>query len=86
MLTYEDCIDFCNLTEEEVRALQESENVPALEACIRAHGLADNPRGCRQFLKYLQERLEQVEAINDRKASRQVHDAMKHFTSTHHYT
>lgn len=86
MLTYEDCADFCNFTEEEVRALEDGENVPALEACIRAHGLADNARGCRQFLKYLQERLEHVEAMNDSKASKEVHDAMKHFTSTHQYT
>ncbi|HXK57591.1 MAG TPA: hypothetical protein PLZ16_13190 [Gammaproteobacteria bacterium] len=86
MLTFEDCVDFCNFTEEEVRALQEGENVPALEACIRAHGLADNPRGCRQLLKYMQERLEQVEARNDSNASREVHAAMEHFTSTHHYT
>lgn len=45
MLTIEDCIALCGLTEEEVQAIAEHERVPQVAAAEMAHYLVRTPDG-----------------------------------------
>lgn len=45
MLTLEDCIGLCGLSEEEVRAIAEHEHIPELAAAEYGNYLASTPEG-----------------------------------------
>jgi hypothetical protein len=45
MITLEDCIAFCGLTEEEVLAIAEHEHVPEIAACALAERLMSEEHG-----------------------------------------
>lgn len=45
MLTFEDCIGLCGLTEEEVRAIAEHERIPEIAAAELGHYLVSTPEG-----------------------------------------
>ncbi len=53
MITLEDCIALCGLTEEEVAAIAEHEHLPAVSAAAMAHYLlhqADGPERVRDMI------------------------------------
>ncbi len=45
MLTFEDCIGLCGLTEDEVRAIAEHERIPEIAAAELGHYLISTPEG-----------------------------------------
>lgn len=45
MLSFEDCIGLCGLTEEEVRAIAEHERIPEIAAAEFGHYLVSTPEG-----------------------------------------
>ncbi len=49
MLTYEDCIDYCNLTDELVCIFEKSSSIPAMQACIEAYELSIRPEYHQQL-------------------------------------
>lgn len=85
MLTYEDCVDYCDLTEDEVEALRDATHIPPIEVVAMVQQYADSPRECRIMLKFLLEYLEKVEQSADSKRSHELHDAISHFAARHHY-
>lgn len=85
MLTYKDCADFSDLTDEEIHSVEDSEHLPAIAACARAQGLATTPQGCRLLLKYLLDRLEHMEARNDVQHVTDLHRNLEQFAHKHHY-
>jgi hypothetical protein len=49
MISLEDCIALCGLTEEEVRALAEHEQIDEIHAAALAQYLLSRPDGCRKI-------------------------------------
>ncbi len=49
MISLEDCIAMCGLTEKEVRALAEHEKIEDIQATALAHYLLGQPDGCRKI-------------------------------------
>ena len=49
MLTFQDCLDFCELTEEEILAIAEHENLPEAVALELGSALAETPVGERRI-------------------------------------
>lgn len=45
MLSFDDCIGLCGLTEEEVRAIAEHERIPEIAAVELGHYLVSTPEG-----------------------------------------
>lgn len=85
MLTLKDCADFCDLTDDEVAAIERASHVPFIEACAIVESMGGTPEGCRQLLQLMHEHLERVEAKSDEQRSHEVHEAINHFVSTHHF-
>lgn len=85
MLTYKDCADFSDLTEEEIHSVEDGEHLPAIAACARGQGLSASPRGCRLLLKYMLARLEHVEGRNDVAHIAGLQQDLARFARKHHY-
>lgn len=85
MLSFIDCRDFSELTEEEIRAIEEAEHLPPVEACARGHDLANTPKGCRLVIQYMYESIERAEKNQDGEQSEVLHKDLDMFVSEHHY-
>ncbi len=86
MLRFLDFSDFCDLSDDEIKVIANEANVPYIEACAIAHEAEDNPENSRNVLKLMQQYLEHVEKNADGKRSKEVHQAINHFASTHKFT
>ena len=84
MLTYEDCSDYCDLSDHEVQGLINATNMTPIEVCAMVQQFADSPTECRKMVKFLMEYLEKMEAKGDANESHEIHTAIDHFVSNHH--
>lgn len=84
MLSLKDCADYCDLTDDELNAIQRGAHVTTLDACALAHDAEQNPQNSRRVLKYLQEYLEYVEGTESDQRSHEVHHVIDHFIKNHH--
>ena len=85
MLSLKECTDFCDLTDDEVKAIERGAHVCPVEACALAHEAEGKPKDCRKLLKYMHQYLEYVESHEYTRRSREVHQAIQHFTTTHRF-
>lgn len=85
MLTFEDCADYCDLNDDEIQAIINGTGLPPIEVCAMVQQYADSPQQCRKILQFLQEYLEKVESQSDAKRAHEVHEAITHFVSNHHF-
>ena len=86
MLRFLDFSDFCDLSDDEIKAIAKEANVPYIEACAIAHEAEDNPENSRKVLQLMQNYLEHVEKNADGEGSKEIHKAINHFASTHKFT
>lgn len=86
MLRFKDFSDFCGLSNDEIKTIANGAKVPYMEACALAHEAEDSPENSRQVLKLMQKHLEHVEGNANELRSKEVHDAINHFASTHKFT
>jgi hypothetical protein len=66
MLTLRDCIDFCDLTEDEIDAIAEHEHVPEIIAVEIAQYLAHLPKGPNAIRRFIRDDIRDSEARCDR--------------------
>lgn len=83
MLSLKDCADYCDLTDDELTAIQRGAHVNTLDACALAHEAEQSPKNSRRVLKYLQEYLEYVESKESEERSHEVHQIIDHFIVNH---
>ncbi|MGB4912660.1 MAG: hypothetical protein WBO95_11145 [Candidatus Dechloromonas phosphoritropha] len=60
MLALRDCIDMCDLTEQEVAAIAEEENLPPIVAVVVGHNLLRSRRGLEHMCGVLKNRTERA--------------------------
>ena len=65
MLTLRDCIDFCDLTEDEIDAIAEHEHVPEIIAVEIAQYLAHLPKGTDTIRRFIRDDIGDAEARSD---------------------
>lgn len=71
MLSIRDCLDYCDLTEDEVLLIAEHENIPDAAAAQVCCGLVQTPEGVMVLTKFMLELVERAWACGDtRKAER----------------
>ncbi len=71
MLSIRDCLDYCDLTEDEVLLIAEHENIPDAAAAQVCCGLVQTPEGVMVLTKFMLELVERARACGDtRKAER----------------
>ena len=85
MIRFKDVSDFCDLSEDEILAIAKGANITPIEVCALVQEVADTPKECRKLLKYLYEYLEKTESLEGEKRSHEVHEAINHFVSNHHF-
>jgi hypothetical protein len=83
MITLEDCIALCGLTEEEVLAIAEHEHIPEIAAAALAQYLLCQEHGTEKIRDILQDDIRAALARSDRKHARELFMALRHFLSTH---
>ncbi len=85
MLSLKECTDFCDLTDDEIKAIERGAHVTPVEACALAHEAEEKPRDCRKLMKYMHQYLEYVESHEDTRRAHEVHVAIEHFANTHRF-
>jgi hypothetical protein len=83
LITLEDCIAFCGLTEQEVLAIAEHEHIPEVAAAALAEYLLNSPKGPGQIRDMI---CEDIRATLDRGDSRHAAElcsALRHFLEGH---
>jgi hypothetical protein len=83
MLSMRDCLDYCDLTDEEVALLAEAGDVPGECAAEIACGLVQTPEGTELLTCLLENALCHVKARGDRCALKAAQQALKRFRSDH---
>lgn len=71
MLSIRDCLDYCDLTDEEVALIAEHEEIPDAAAAQVCCGLVQTPEGVMVLTNFMLELIERANACGDvRKAER----------------
>jgi len=83
MLTYEDCLGLCDLTEEEVAAIAEHEHIPMMAAAALGHYLVCSEDGEVKVKRMILEDIEKARAAGDFRHAAELKLALKHFVDTH---
>lgn len=83
MLTYQDCVGMCELTEDEIRAIAEHEHLPELVALELGQYLVQSSDGQLAIRRMILDDIEAAEAAGDRQKLLRLKGAMKHFVDTH---
>ena len=83
MLTLEDCIAFCGLSEAEVLAIAEHEHVPEIAAVALAEYLLKQRHGTDKIHTMIVEDIRAALQRGDRAHAQELFGALRHFLETH---
>ena len=83
MLSYEDCLGLCDLTEEEVEAIASHEHIPEIVATELGSYLMHDPRGIPRIKTIILDDIRHAENRGDNQRALQLKLVLKHFIDTH---
>ena len=83
MLTYEDCLAFCELSEEEIAAISEHELIPEIVAIEMGEYLVHTDDGERRISRMILEDIEKHNLRNDNEGVERLQQILRHFIVTH---
>lgn len=83
MLTYEDCVGMCELTEEEVDAIAEHEHIPNIVATELGNYLVHEESGIPMIRRIITDDIEMAEKRGDREHALVLKLTLRHFVQTH---
>ena len=83
MLTIEDCIALCGLTEEEVLAIAEHEHMPEMIAVEMAAYLVQTPTGERRIRAIIRDDIHMAQQRGDHRHAAKLKLVLKHFVEEH---
>ena len=83
MLTYEDCLAFCDLTEDEIEAIAEHEHIPAIVALELGQYLVHSEGGVLKLKRMILDDIEAARTRNDEDCYLALKATLKHFVDTH---
>jgi hypothetical protein len=83
MLSLDQCIDLCGLSEEEVALIAEHERVPEIVAAQIACQWLDSPQGVRKVQCVLLDRLEHARSCGDCGKAVRIEETLTHFSEAH---
>lgn len=83
VVTLEDCIAFCGLSEAEVLALAEHEHIPEIAAAALAEYLLQQPHGAERIAAMIRDDIRAALARNDKAHASELMAALAHFTNAH---
>ena len=65
MLSIRDCLDYCDITEDEVELIAEHEAIPDVAAAQLACGLVQTPEGVLILTRFMQDLIERASLRGD---------------------
>lgn len=83
MLTIEDCIQMSELTEEEIAAIAEHENLPALAATGLGHHLLYRPDGMRRIIGMIENSIGLAKKRGDAVRTAKLQSVLRQFRRRH---
>jgi hypothetical protein len=83
MLSYEDCLGFCELTEEEIEAIAEHEHLPAIVAAEYANYLCHAPDGEARIWRIIVDDIAAARARGDARHALALKLVLRHFVEHH---
>ena len=83
MLTYEDCLGLCDLSEDEIRAIAEHEHLAEIAALELGQYLIHAPDGDLKIRRMILDDIAAAEARGDFAHALALKATMKHFIETH---
>jgi hypothetical protein len=83
MITLEDCVALCGLTEEEVLAIAEHEHMPEIAAAALAAYLAYQEHGTENIRDMIVDDIRAAQARNDKEHVLTLLHVLHHFLRTH---
>lgn len=83
MLTYEDCLGLCELSEDEIRAIAQHENLPELVALELGQYLVTTPDGQQAIRRMILDDIDAASASRDAQTLLRLKATLKHFVETH---
>ena len=83
MLTYEDCVGLCDLTEEEVEAIAEHEHIPEIVAAELGSYLVHSDTGVPKIRRIILDDIQMAEKRGDKHHAIALKLVLKHFVDTH---
>lgn len=83
MLTFQDCIAFCDLTEDEVAAVAEHERIPLMVAAELGHYLVQGPRSVPMLKRIILDDIAEAKARGDTAHAFKLRLVLYHFVRSH---
>ena len=83
MITLEDCLGFCDLTEEEVLAIAEHEHLPEIAAIALGQYLVKKEHGTEEIFRMIAEDIRAAQKRDDREHVRALLHVLHHFVRAH---
>ena len=83
MITLEDCVGLCGLTEEEVLAIAEHEHLPEIAATALAEYLLSQEHGSKKVLDMIVDDIRQSQLRGDKNHVVNLLHVLHHFLKTH---
>jgi hypothetical protein len=83
MITLQDCIGLCGLTEEEVLAVAEHEHLPEIAATALAQYLLSEEHGAEKIRDMIVDDVRQAQNSGDKKHVLTLLHVLHHFLNTH---
>lgn len=83
MLTLQDCIELCDLTEEEIQAIAEHEHVPEIIAVELGQYLTTCENGVPHIKRIILDDILDAELRKDHAKAERLRLVLKHFIATH---
>ncbi|HEY7610768.1 MAG TPA: hypothetical protein VIF14_16185 [Alphaproteobacteria bacterium] len=83
MLTWEDCVALCDLTEEEIQAIAEHEHIPLLAAVELGHYLVRTPHGAPRISRMIIDDIKAARQRGDRREELKLRAVLRHFVEQH---
>ncbi len=83
MISLEDCIALCGLTEQEVMAIAEHEHVPEIAAAAMARYLLKKPGGAVAIRDMIRDDIREAASRGDRDHASELMMVLRHFLETH---
>ena len=83
MISFEDCLALCGLTEQEVRAIAEHEHVPEAAATLLGRYLLTQPQGLEKIQGMIRDDIRMAMGEGNIKHAAELVSAMRHLMATH---
>ena len=83
MLTYDDCVELCDLSEEEIAAIAEHEHVPEIVAAEMGNYLVHTKEGVPKIRRFILDDIDAAQAHGNKARVETLQLVLKHFIATH---